>query len=143
MIKTEASQVVIVKGFYFTKTAIVSQPLYSTLTEEPKYNNYISGLTIEAISNQLIPNSNQVVYDALTNTNISDISYTTPMNITLNLSSLDKLNPEDSDIRGYELKIVYNTVESDTNFVHDNDIRLPYFTNILDVQSEDIQFIKE
>jgi hypothetical protein len=139
---------IIPKGFYFDDCLITNQGLYNTITTDvPKFYNFISGFDIEAITNQLVPNSNQIVYNTQNNTSYPDISYTTQFNYTLSnlISEQDLLNPEDSQLKGYELRIIYNTVERDDAIAptYTNDIRLPYNTNILDVQSENIDFVEE
>jgi hypothetical protein len=148
MIKKRVNDAIIVKGFYFDNCNIGEQDLYNQITTEPKFANYIQGFKIEAIEYQLVPNSNQKTYSSLTNSYVENISYTTDFNISLStlVSEQDTLNPLDAQIKGYELRIIYNTIErnypSETPLFY-NDIRLPYFTNILDVQSENIEFIEE
>lgn len=137
---------IIPKGFYFDDCVIDNQDFYNSVTTDPKFYNYIDGFKIEAITNQLVPNSNQIIYNTQNNTSYPDISYTTEFNLTLStiLNEQDLLNPEDSQIKGYEFKIIYNTIErEDLPPTYTNDIRLPYYTNILDVESENIDFIEE
>ena len=138
---------IIPKGFYFDDCSILEQGLYNTLQNEPKFYNYVNGFKIEALTNELIPNSNQIIYNTQNNTEFADISYTTEFNTTRTsiLNEKDVINPEDSQVKGYELRITYNTVERDDSILptYTNDIRLPYYTNILDVQSENIDFIEE
>ena len=142
MIKVEFDRVVIVKGFYFTPTEISSQSLYSQVSGEDKYYHYITNFQIDALAKELTPNSNQVVYNSVTRTYDYDLSYTTQINLTNDEEVMDIFNPEDTDSKGYELKMIYNTTESN-NYVYINDVRLPYFNNIIDVQTEDIEYIKE
>ena len=145
MVKVEFDRVVIVKGFYFTPTSIEAQGLYKNISGENRYYHYITNFSIDALDKELIPNSNQVVYNPITRTYDSDLSYTTAINRTDSETIVDIFNPEDTDTKGYELKMIYNTTESTSSggYVYINDVRLPYFNNILDVQTEDIEFIKE
>jgi len=139
---------VIPKGFYFDDCNIIaSQFLYSESTESIKFYNYIDNFSIDSIKFEAIPHSNQVFINTQDGSVVEDISYTTTINVTRTTvaSQQDILNPEPSQVRGYELRIIYNTIEKmpTENPIYTNDIRLPYFTNILDVQTDNVEFIED